>query len=1036
MNCLREDLSHRSKIPEIDGLARKGRAMGPRIIKHGDRIKMVSCFIFLWTLTLSLGGLAPSDPFAWGGPPTTITGGEPKGPFGSGYQTDAVTEPETWRWAEHFYGFKGIDEIKWMRDGCGQWHNYVIGWHEKDLAEYLMKFGGDYSRLVLRGIADRPGPVELAVSIDGQYRATVAWNDNNDCNQDVTVDIPGVPYGTHAIGIRFVNDYWKPEVGRDRNMYLDALFVAKSTVVPSLTGGLPRGAFGSGHQSDEVTEPETWRWAEHFYGFKGIDEIKWMRDGCGQWHNYVIGWHEKDLAEYLMKFGGDYCRLMLRGKADRPGPVKVNIYIDGETKATTGWAQNDNCTQEIEVEIPGIPYGLHAIAIAYTDDYWNPKGGADGDRNLYLDGLRVTPCGGSDTEPPVVTITDPPNHAEIVGGTPLIRIEYSDNRELDLGSFQVSINGVESTDRFTVTETHATYQVTTPLPAGMYTISASIRDTAGNTTTSVSEFTVTYPPPSVSITALPDTIFLDETSVLSWTSTDATEVVIEPGIGPVEPNGSTEVSPRETTTYTITATGPGGTATDTVTVTIANSPPVAQDQSVTTDEDTSIDIIMEAVDREDDPLTYAIVTAPSHGTLSGDDGDASVSYAPNPDFVGSDAFTFRVNDGHSDSNVATVDISVSPVNDPPLAIDDAATTEHGTAVDIDVLANDTDIEGDPLTVAEFTQGSAGTVSDKGSGVLTYLPNVGFSGIDHFTYTVADGQGGTAAATVAVTVLSPITLTITAPSDGDSVFRPDVMVEGTVRNSAGHETGVTVNGVTAPVSGDRFLANHVPLQEGENIIRAAAIDTEGNAAETWVTVHAAITGDTIRLSSSTNSGVSPLQTILRIEGPFDFAASWITYVYQGPSQPQVVLERIGENEFSATITTEGTYTFTATATDSEDVSYTDTLAIVVLNPSEVDSLLKAKWNGMKGKLVDGDIEGALEFFASRPKQRYRQIFEFIEANVPGGISAEATNLPEPILIEVRGDRATYVLVREEDGKTIEYTLYFLKDTSGIWRVYEY
>jgi parallel beta-helix repeat protein len=323
-------------------------------------------------------------------PLRSLTNGEPKGAFGSGYQTDEVTEPETWRWAEYFYGFKGIDEIKWMRDGCGQCHNYAIGWHEGDLAEYLLKFGGEYDRLILRGKSDRPGPVLVNVYIDGQYQTTIAWDRDNDCNQDVVVDMAGIEYGPHAIAIEFANDYWNPRAGEDRNLYLDGLRVTKAATMCSITGGEPRGSFETGCQTDEVTEPGRWRWSRFFYGFDGIDEIKWMKDSCGQTHNYAIGWHQGDLIEYLMEFGGDYRHLTLRGKADRPGPVMLNIYIDTILQGTASWENDDNSNQDVTVEIPAIAYGPHAIAIEFAKDHWNPYGGADEDRNMYLDGLMVS----------------------------------------------------------------------------------------------------------------------------------------------------------------------------------------------------------------------------------------------------------------------------------------------------------------------------------------------------------------------------------------------------------------------------------------------------------------------------------------------------------------------------------------------------------------------------------------------------------------------------------------------------------------------
>ena len=93
--------------------------------------------------------------------------------------------------------------------------------------------------------------------------------------------------------------------------------------------------------------------------------------------------------------------------------------------------------------------------------------------------------------------------------------------------------------------------------------------------------------------------------------------------------------------------------------------------------------------------------------------------------------------------------------------------------------------------------------------------------------------------------------------------------------------------------------------------------------------------------------------------------------------------------------------------------------------------------MKTALIDGDIDSALEFFnAGRARQGYSEIFNFIEANAPGGIAADAQNLPEPILVNSEGNFATYILARDESGTIIEYTLYFIKDDDGLWRILEY
>jgi len=183
---------------------------------------------------------------------------------------------------------------------------------------------------------------------------------------------------------------------------------------------------------------------------------------------------------------------------------------------------------------------------------------------------------------------------------------------------------------------------------------------------------------------------------------------------------------------------------------VQKNPPVAKDDSVTTEEDTPVSITLEGSDPDEDALTYTVVTGPSHGKLSGTAPD--VSYTPNPDFNGSDGFTFKVSDETADSNAATVSITVTAANDPPTANDDSATTQEDKPIaTIDVLTNDTDVDDDQLTTSAVTQGKNGSVAINTDNTLNYNPKANFSGTDSFTYTVRDGKGGTDTATVNVKV---------------------------------------------------------------------------------------------------------------------------------------------------------------------------------------------------------------------------------------------------------------------------------------------
>lgn len=201
-------------------------------------------------------------------------------------------------------------------------------------------------------------------------------------------------------------------------------------------------------------------------------------------------------------------------------------------------------------------------------------------------------------------------------------------------------------------------------------------------------------------------------------------------------------------------TGSGGPLTDStataITVLPINDSPVSTDVAQSISEDTTDTIQLLSADVDLDPLTYAIVTQPTSGTLTNfDPVNGTVDYIADLNYFGPDSFTFRTNDGTVDSNVATVSLTVTPVNDRMFAALDTAETLRGLPVTIDVLANDEDIDGDALTVAAFTQPTSGAVSDAGGGNLTYTPNPQQLGFDRFTYTVEDGNGAQWVGTVMV-----------------------------------------------------------------------------------------------------------------------------------------------------------------------------------------------------------------------------------------------------------------------------------------------
>ena len=187
-------------------------------------------------------------------------------------------------------------------------------------------------------------------------------------------------------------------------------------------------------------------------------------------------------------------------------------------------------------------------------------------------------------------------------------------------------------------------------------------------------------------------------------------------------------------------------ATVSITVGGINDPPVANDQSLTTDEDTAKAITLTASDQENDPLTYAVLSGPVHGTLSG--SMPNLTYTPDANYYGPDAITFKARDGQADSNVATVIITVISVNDVPLADAQSLNTNEDTPLAITLTGSD--IENSSLTYAVTIDPLHGTLSGMAPNI-TYTPSLNYSGADSFKFRVNDGELDSVEATISITV---------------------------------------------------------------------------------------------------------------------------------------------------------------------------------------------------------------------------------------------------------------------------------------------
>lgn len=182
----------------------------------------------------------------------------------------------------------------------------------------------------------------------------------------------------------------------------------------------------------------------------------------------------------------------------------------------------------------------------------------------------------------------------------------------------------------------------------------------------------------------------------------------------------------------------------------------------------TLNVVANDADANGDALTVLSVSKPQFGTAATD--GQNVTYTPNAAFVGEDHFTYIVSDGKGAQAAGSVTVTVngaSGPNQPPTATNDSMGTTPGTAVTINVLGNDSDPNGDTLSISIDSQPAHGTAVVQ-NGQIVYTPAAGYVGGDSFTYIVSDGKGGTATATVTVNISAdgkPVTNAVYLPVIG-------------------------------------------------------------------------------------------------------------------------------------------------------------------------------------------------------------------------------------------------------------------------------
>ena len=469
------------------------------------------------------------------------------------------------------------------------------------------------------------------------------------------------------------------------------------------------------------------------------------------------------------------------------------------------------------------------------------------------------------------------------------------------------------------------------------------------------------------------------------------------GSGTVAINGvSVDYTPaanfngEEVITYTVS----DGTLTDegtlTITVTPENDAPVAVADTATVAEDaslTSIDVITNDTDVDGDALTLTAVTTAGSGTVA--INGVSVDYTPAANFNGEEVITYTVSDGTL-TDEGTLTITVTPENDAPVAVADTATVaEDASLTSIDVITNDTDVDGDALTLTAVTTAGSGTVAINGVSV-DYTPAANFNGEEVITYTVSDGtltDEGTLTITVTPENDAPVAVADTATVAEDAsltsidVITNDTDVDGdaltlTAVTTAGSGT-VAINGVSV---------DYTPAANfnGEEVITYTVSDgtltDEGTLTITVTPENDApvITSATEGIDIEENSGAG--QIVYTITAT-DIDGDILTYAIDGDhssllsldsSTGVVILTADPDYEIKST------YSFTVTASDGSNTSSATTvtfsitdvddtipeITLVGANPQSIElGTAYSELGATATDNIDGDITGSIVIDAS-------------------------------------------------------------------------
>ncbi|KOF44915.1 RTX toxin, partial [Vibrio parahaemolyticus] len=471
-------------------------------------------------------------------------------------------------------------------------------------------------------------------------------------------------------------------------------------------------------------------------------------------------------------------------------------------------------------------------------------------------------------------------------------------------------------------------------------------------------------------TAFSDVDNVDGELTFSVSGNSNIQVAIVNGIATFTPTADWNGSEA----LTFTATDPSGeSVSQTVNFTVAPVADIVADSArVVEDTPTIIKVLgNDTFEGDDKVVSLDTNNGPANGTVSVNP-DGSVTYTPNDNYVGKDTFTYIVTSGGV-SESTTVEVNVTPVNDAPVAKDDIATTQEDTAVTIDVLPNDTDVDGDKLSIQSASVPEAQGKVEIVDGKLVFTPAENFNGHAEIIYTVTDGEL-TDEAKVTVTV-NPVNDAPTIKVDAvesiteDAVNTDTVVATLTVRDTDTPEDQLTVSLENNSNGYFVLVGNEVKLTQ-------AGVDAVNNDE---------LNLKDLTISASVSDGVNPTAS--------DSDSLIVNRVNDAPTVENAIADQVLSEDFDAyTIDlnevfkdSDSSLEFSVSGNNSIQISIVN--GVATINPT-------ADWNGKE----------TITFTAKDPSgESVSQTVDFTVAPVVD-IKADSTNVVEdtPTIINVLGN----------------------------------